>query len=466
METKSPAPSAPPTPVSLPQYPVPYLMFLLLLIVSIGIYVAIEYSSDLLNIQQNWGEYRCQPHIMPLAGLFGHDVNENFQFCIHQVVQENTKGVAAPFAVGMGGFTSVLMNLMNSANSFRVMLATLVGGVIKIISEFKARMTSLMGRIKVTSGRMKAMMYRIYGTMFAVMYMGMSATTGIANFGDSFIFKFIDTFCFPPEQAITLESGITIPISNVKIGDRLKGGHEVEIVYRFAADGQDMVKLNDVVVSSNHFLKYNGAWKMAKDHPDAIAVGPWSGGVDRPLICLTTNSHLLPIGDYTFADYDETEKGDRQTQEWINMSLNGTKQTIKATDSNFSYDIGAPSTRRVIMLHGSMKELRDIKLGDIVKGKGKVVGIQTSIETEFCMAQNGDLYGKGALLWSIEKGAWVRAYTVYPYTRVTVPIETIALFVSPGAQYELEGGQIVRDAMEVYSPDTKKAYAEALINTR
>jgi hypothetical protein len=43
-----------------------------------------------------------------------------------------------------------------------------------------------------------------------------------------------------------------------------------------------------------------------------------------------------------------------------------------------------------------------------------------------------------------------------------MPTETIALFVSPGAQYELEGGHIVRDAMEIYSPETKKAYAEAL----
>lgn len=443
-------------------YPVPYLWFLLLILVTVGLYVAIEYSSNLSNIQENWPEYRCQPQFMPLAGLFGHDINENFQFCIQQIIQENTKGVAAPFATGMGGFTNILMNLMNSANSFRTMLATLVGGVIKIVSEFKARMTALMSRIKVTSGRMKAMMYRIYGTMFAVMYMGMSAQTGIANFGDSFIFKFIDTFCFPPEQPITLDSDRILPISRVKIGDILKGGHRVTTLYKFAADGQEMVQLTNVTVSSNHFVKYGGKWILAKDHPDAIVLGEWSGGTQRPLICLTTHDHLLPIGDYIFADYDETDKGDVITQGWVNNSLNGISSSIQRPSTphpEFSYDIGAPSTTRVKLLEG-YKQLRDIKLGDRVSN-GKVIGIQVSMLHDVCVDKE-QILAKGTLLWNPKKETWVRAFSMYPSKVYLFPIEVIALFVSPGAQYELEGGYIVRDAMEVYSPDTKAAYAEAL----
>ena len=70
----------------------------------------------------------------------------------------------------------------------------------------------------------------------------------------------------------------------------------------------------------------------------------------------------------------------------------------------------------------------------------------------------------GGLLWSPLKGEWIRAYTMYPIEKISEPLETIALFVSPGAQYTLEGGYIVRDAMEIYSPDTKAAYANALIN--
>jgi len=229
------------------EYPAPYLLFTLLLVVCIGGFFGLENTASMIDIQMNWSQYRCQPQMMPLAGLFGYSINENFEFCLQQIIQESTKGITGPFASGMFGFTSILMNLMNSANSFRTMLATLVGGVIKIINEFKARMTAMMGRVKLTASRMKTLMYRVYGTMFAVIYMGLSAQTGISNFGDTFIFKFIDTFCFTPEQPIILHDGIIIPISEVIVGDILQGGHRVETIYKFAADGQEMVELSPVL---------------------------------------------------------------------------------------------------------------------------------------------------------------------------------------------------------------------------
>ena len=457
-------PIAPVIPESPLPYSVPYLWFLLLILIAIGIFMLIEYGSNLSNIQTNWPQYRCQPHVIPLAGLFGHDVNENFQFCIQQIIQENVKGVAGPFAQGMGGFTNVLTNLMNSAKSFRTMLATLVGGVVKIISEFKARMTALMSRVKITASRMKAMMYRVYGTMFAVMYMGMSAQTGIANFGDSFIFKFIDTFCFPPEQLVTLDDGTIVPIINVSVGDTLEGGHRVESIYRFAANGQEMVRLGDVLVSSNHFVKFNGKWIMAKDHKHAISIGPWKGGIRRPLVCLTTHDHLLPIWPYTFADYDETEEGDSITREWVGNSLNGTKFVRIPFNENESYEVGCPSSTRILTLEG-YRPLWAIKLGDMITKTSKVIGIQVSQTSEFCSLPDSQKVSRGSLVWNPLKGEWIRAYTMYPSVTSAVPIQTIALFVSPGAQYTIEGGYSIRDAMEIYSPDTKRAYAEALLRS-
>jgi len=441
------------------KYPVPYLAAFFVTAIAIGIFVGIEYSSNFSDIQANWPKYRCQPQIMPFVGIFGYNINDNFNFCLQQIIQNSTKGVTSPFASGMFGFTNILTNLMESANSFRVMLATLVGGVIKIISEFKARMTALMGRIKLTAGRMKAMMYRIYGTMFAVIYMGISAQTGIMNFGDTFIFKFIDTFCFPPEQPILLESGDSIPISDILVNDVLQGGHRVETIYKFAATGQTMVQLNNIQVSSNHFVKLNGSWIMAKDHPDALPAEPWSGGPERPLICLTTHDHILPVGNYIFADYDETEEANAETQAWVDCALNGRRKLTP--QPGVSYEIGCPSTTMVKTLAG-FKPLYDIKLGEKLTEHDTVVGIQISEISEFSRLSNTQRIARGALIWDTMKGEWTRAYSVLP-DAVSGETEVIALFVYPGAKYEIQGGVIVRDAMEVYSPDTKKLYAEALL---
>jgi hypothetical protein len=442
-----------------PQYPIPYLWFLFVLCVAIGIYIALERFADLADMSENWGEYRCQPHMMPLAGMFGYDVNENFQFCLQQIIQENTSGVTGPFAQGMSGFTGILTNLMNSANSFRTMLATLVGGVIKIVKEFKARMTALMGRVKLTASRMKAMMFRVYGTMFAVVYMGLSAQTAIASFGDTFIFKFIDTFCFPPEQEICLSNGIIIPISDVMVGDELVGGHRVESTYIFAADGQEMVDLHGIHVSSNHLISSNGKWAMAKDHPHAIKIKDWSGGYNRPLVCLTTHDHIIDIGQYIFADYDETDKGNKITQQYVHRSLNGLKATTDYEE--VSYEIGAPPDTYIKVVNG-YKSLYDICLGDKITDKDTVIGIIVSKICDFCILPSGQFVATGTLLWNVSTGQWLRACTLYPVCTIE-PMEVIALFVSPGASYELKNGTIVRDAMEIYSPDMKKAYTDILI---
>jgi hypothetical protein len=447
-------------PVIQEKYPVPYILAFFLTVLAIGIFVLIDNLSDISEIRNNWPKHRCKPQYMVLAGLFGKDVNENFEFCLQQKIQDSTKGVTGPFTSGMFGFTNILSNLMESANSFRVMLATLVGGIIKIVSEFKARMTALMGRVKITAGRMKAMMYRIYGTMFGIVYMGISALTGIQNFGDSFIFRFIDTFCFPPEQPILLESGEEISISDVLVNDILQGGHRVDTIYKFAATGQTMVELGaGTLVSSNHFVKYNGKWVMAKDHPDANPADPWSGGPERPLICLTTHDHILPIGDYIFADYDETEEANAETQAWVDTALNGRRRPTPHPD--VSYDIGCPSATMVKTLAG-FKPLYDIKLGEKITEQDTVVGIQISEISKFSRLSNTQRIARGALIWDAKKSEWTRAYSMLP-DAISGPTEVIALFVSPGAKYEIQGGFIIRDAMEVYSPDTKKLYADSLL---
>jgi hypothetical protein len=134
----------------------------------------------------------------------------------------------------------------------------------------------------------------------------------------------------------------------------------------------------------------------------------------------------------------------------------------KIEESYESYEIGLPPTTMVKTL-GGYKPLYKIKLGDKITEHDTVVGIQLSETDEFCILPNYQRVAKGNLIWNKEKSQWLRAHTMYPSTE-SANCEVIALFVSPGAKYEIVGGHVIRDAMEVYSPDTKKLYAEALLN--
>ena len=92
-----------------------------------------------------------------------------------------------------------------------------------------------------------------------------------------------------------------------------------------------------------------------------------------------------------------------------------------------------------------------------------MVGIQKSKIEDTTLLPSRIQIGSGTLLWIPEKNQWIRAGIVYGVDLLADPIYSISLFVSPGAQYQLEDGTYVRDAMEVYSPDTKKVYAEKLL---
>ena len=39
-------------------------------------------SIGISNIKRHWEDYKCNPGIMPLAGVFGHDPAENYKECI------------------------------------------------------------------------------------------------------------------------------------------------------------------------------------------------------------------------------------------------------------------------------------------------------------------------------------------------------------------------------------------------
>jgi hypothetical protein len=364
----------------------PYMSFIFLMLLLIGIFAGLESLSNISQVSTNWPEVRCQPQNILLAGLYGHDANENYQFCLQQIIQDKTKSSTAPFAQGMGGFTSVLQNLMSSANSFRTTLATMAGGIIKIISEFKSRMTALMGRVKLTASRMKAMMYRVYGTMFAVMYMGISAQTGISNFGDTFIFKFIDAFCFAPDTRVILADGSDRTIQNLRLGDKLAGTCVVEAIIQ-CPGSSDIYSIYGVNVSGRHRIWSSEQNKFisVKDHPDA-----GRAAAQPSLWTLVTSNREIPVkgsnGLVRFADWEELPSTEKALKEWDTIAQIILNKTVEERPVPKS----APCLDKAILVYkyqAGFTPLFTIKVGDWILDSyswTKVVGIcnrrvQTSI---------------------------------------------------------------------------------------
>jgi hypothetical protein len=444
--------------------------FLLILLFSLGIY-AIQSYGNYEKIKQNWPKYRCMPHIMPFAALYGANTSENFNYCMKNMFTGFGGEMLAPFYNILGFFTKTLMGLLDSINSMRVMLATLVGGITTVFSEFTERLSMFFTHIRLTAIRMKQLMNRVVGIMFSVMYMGMSGVMSAMNFGDTVLFRFLDTFCFAPETLIEIDGCANpVPICQVNIGDSI-GGNKVTAIFKFLANGQPMCQFNNnkkkIIVSTNHYMRgINGNWIEAGKHPDAETFSDWSGGSERPLICLNIENHQFQIGSYIFCDYDEAEEGDKEAMQLAESIINGNQlHRIEEVENKVEkqtriedYSPGFFKKTLIKMKENVFKEIKDIQLGDLIANSGKVVGIVKKEIIEYCVYK-GDIVTPSTLVWC--NNTWERVGTKTHIINAKNPMIFYNLFITPHSSIET-AKNMYRDYIEVMSPTMRKPYSREL----
>ena len=430
------------------------LGFIILLFLFMGTWFGMLSLADVEEVKKNWPQYRCRPNVMPFASLYGHDTGENFNFCLMNMFGTEMAGALGPVFVILGSIVSALVTLIQVANSIRVQFATMMGGINTLFQNFADRFKQLLAAVQMTAYRMKLIMGRLYGAFFAMIYMSIAGMTSMQNFTESILFDFLDTFCFDPDTPVKILNKGSIPIKDVKIDDVFEQtGSRVTATFQFQADGQSMVKLpGDILVSTNHYIYYLGKWIQAVDHPQAMSAGIWQGGHARPLICLNTSDHKIPIGHYVFLDYDETEEGDKETMQWIDSALNGTSSSY---ERSFDYTSCVYRDTLIRLEDGSTKPIQQIQLGDKLT-TGKVVGLVCKQIDEFCELPLNQSVTPGLSYW--QKNQWVRAGDMVPIQRLSYPQTWYSLVVLGGACFETDKGTFIRDYVEVHSPDAEQFY--------
>jgi hypothetical protein len=414
---------------------------------------------DVAEIGRNWPKYRCSPAIMPFASFYGHDTAQNFNYCVGNIFTGKVGSFTNPFAGILGILIQNVMKFIDNLSSLRIELATLLGGVDKMFQEMVDRLKLLMSQVRKTGQHMKFLMGRIFGTFYAVIYMGMSALTAGLNFGDTAIFGFLDTFCFAPETLINIQDRGFIKISDVRLGDVCdSNGARVTSIYRFLADGQPMVRLGGIHVSTNHYVRYEGEWIKAGDHPDAVPAGIWSGGPGRPLICLDTDIHVIPLAGYEFSDWDETATSDEDTMILAEKYLNNSADITLARP--WLYQPALDGATRVKLLDGTFIRADEI-CPDMITSMGSVIGIGRRAVHTYVELPDGEHVTPSTLIWNSEK--WIRAGILYPdaIVHTDVPRVMTVLVIRGTASIETEYS-VMRDMCEVHSPDMELPTSKAL----
>jgi hypothetical protein len=254
---------------------------IILVIITLFIFIFIGTNAflDVKNVSKNWDKYRCSPTVMPLAWLYGFNTTENFNFCMGKVFSVHSTPFVGSFSVIIQQFVDLVKTLFDSISSLRNMIATMGGGINIIFQEFTERISAFFFQLRISAIQIKNLISRLYAILFSVMYMGMSGVTGVTTFTNTFMYSFLNTFCFPGNTIINLIGNKNVKIKDIKIGNIIDNKDNTTSIvtgtFKFHAKGQDIVSINDVVVSTNHYLKYNDAFIMAGEHPNAIKLGKW-----------------------------------------------------------------------------------------------------------------------------------------------------------------------------------------------
>ena len=461
-----------------------FIVFLTIIIFALvkGITTLIDFN----NIKKDWASHRCNPMIMPFASIFGFNTVENFNFCLGKIFNTHSQSSFGSIGSMFSSFTSILQNIFGSISSLRNTIATLGGGINVVFQEFTDRITNFFFKLRMSAIRLKMLFGRMYATLFSVMYMGMSGITGMSSFTNTYLFSFLDTFCFPGDTPITIvEKGTNekkgIPIKDVKIGDVLMPGHTtVTATFRFYSRGQPMVKIGSVVVSTNHYIIYNGKAIKAVDHPHAISMGPWDS--DELLYCLNTDTNRIPVSYLTFLDYDETSEGDQETMKYVEERINAPEHTAcveerinapeytacveerinasevqKETYPFKEYGFAISETIGIKTANGIVAA-KDIKMGEKLENGSTIIGVIRRKMNEVC-TPFGDptkIVTPSTLYWDQTK--WTRFGETHSF--VKKPRELLSFVAVPSSQIELEDGTIVRDYMELCSPDAEIHYSK------
>ena len=425
------------------------LLFLIILTIIIySLQYGLSVIFDLKNINENWAEKRCSPTIMPFAGLFGHNAKDNFEYCMGSIFNTHSQPHLKSSAVMTSSFSGLLATIFGSLNSLRNTVATMGGGINLIFAEFTERITTFFFRLRISAITIKSLISRMYAILFSVMFMGLSGITGMTSFTNTFLFSFLDTFCFPGDTILKLTTGSKM-IKDVNIGDIILPHSKVTATFRFYAKGQPMVKIGNTIVSTNHYLLYKGKHIKAVEHPDAI-----KANYCDELYCLNTNNNHIPIDELTFLDYDETSTADKDTMNYIEGRVNAC-----CIDKEYSFTEYCPAVDEYTYIKtiNGLKLAKDIKIGDILTSGSDIVGLIRRVVNETSV-MNGVILTPSTLYWD---NNWKRVGDSYDIIKGEK--EMVSFIAVPNSQIELEN-VIIRDYMELCSPDSEIYYTEKLSN--
>ena len=120
----------------------------------ITLFVAVSYfrlSSEFQPIRDNWVARRCEPGVIPLAGIINAPEDEsilgytskNFTYCVNNMLKPIAQKAVSPFDILMNGLLKIFNGFKNMIASIRNMVSKIRGELAVIVRNIYNRLINI-----------------------------------------------------------------------------------------------------------------------------------------------------------------------------------------------------------------------------------------------------------------------------------------------------------------------------------
>jgi len=347
--------------------------------------------------------------------------SDNFQFCVQNILTNITGYALEPFQYMMKALTQIFTAISEAIQSIRDMLNKLrnnfkefaqdvLSRILNIIIPIQKMLISLMDIFQKIQGTMTAGLYTMLGSYYTLQALmgailelivkvlialviiivglwilpftwpaaaGMTVVflaiaiplaiiiyfmTEVLHIKSSAIPKLR---CFDEDTLIPLStSNKNKPIKDIEVGDKLLNGSYVTAKIKVTSANMKIYKLNNIIVSESHLVKYNNKWIRVNEHPDAEEI---KYNKDF-LYCLNTSNKVIELNDIVFSDWDEIIDDKFSLLNKENKNIENLENIHEFLDDGFEENT-------LIKLNKTEKVIKEIKIGDILENGSVVYGL-------------------------------------------------------------------------------------------
>ena len=271
------------------------------------------FSVGLKKVKEEWPKNKCNPIYMPFAGYLGFDVTKNFQTCVANIMNSLMTRFLEPVLTSIKWVTGLAANILKTVTQIRSVLFNMKNQIMQIFKDIMSIFLNVLIKFQKITIKMKDLMMKMGGTMATVVYIA----NGFKMIGESiwngpigYVLKMANSLCFNPTTLVTMADGSKKMMKDIENGEKLKGGIEVSATLKIKnIDNEPYYKIyskelkNHIYVTGSHLIQ----------DPDTLRFIPVANSRhsvktnirDKQFSCLVTTTHTIPIGEYTFWDWED-----------------------------------------------------------------------------------------------------------------------------------------------------------------